>query len=115
MKIIGYKGCSTCTNLLKELDNKSIKYEFIDYTDLPPTREQLVDWHEKSELDIKKFFNTSGKKYKELNLKDKLKEMDLEEKYDLLASDPMLVKRPIILDENQVYVGPLAKKYVEKI
>lgn len=115
MKVIGYKRCSTCTNLLKELDKKSIQYNFIDYTEKPPSRDQIVEWHDLSQLDIKKFFNTSGKKYKELNLKDELKDMDIEEKYDLLASDPMLVKRPIIIESNNIYVGPLAKKYVESL
>ena len=74
--------------------------------------EELKDLHKRSGLDIQKFFNSSGMVYRELNLKDKLKDMDLEEKYKLLASNGMLIKRPILVTKDQVLVGPQVKKYL---
>lgn len=75
-----------------------------------PTVEEIKELHEKSGLDIKKFFNTSGIKYRELGLKDRLNTMSLEEKYDLLATDGMLVKRPILVTNSEVFVGKDALK-----
>ena len=95
---------------------KIISYELRDIKDENPTREELKAWHEKSGYDIKRFFNTSGKIYREENLKDKLKDMSLEEKYDLLASDGMIVKRPILFtDDGKILVGPDVKKYLESL
>lgn len=116
MKIICYKKCSTCKGVLKMLDEKNISYENRDIKEDNPTREELKSWHEKTSYDIKKFFNTSGQIYRQMNLKDKLKDMSLDEKYDLLASDGMLVKRPILFtDDGKIYVGPDVKKYIESI
>lgn len=116
MKLICYKRCTTCKGVAKILDEKNISYELRDIKDENPTREELKAWHEKSGYDIKRFFNTSGKIYREENLKDKLKDMSLEEKYDLLASDGMIVKRPILFtDDGKILVGPDVKKYLESL
>lgn len=116
MKLICYKRCSTCKGVEKILDEKNISYELRDIKDENPTREELKARHEKSGYDIKRFFNTSGKIYREENLKDKLKDMSLEEKYDLLATDGMIVKRPILFtDDDKILVGPDVKKYLESL
>lgn len=105
MLFICYPKCTTCQKAKKWLDDKNISYEFRDIKLSNPTYEELKEWHEKSGLDIKKFFNTSGLLYKSMQLKDKLPEMTLEEKYKLLASDGMLVKRPILVTEDTVLTG----------
>lgn len=116
MKLICYKRCTTCKSVEKMLDDKNISYELRDIKDENPTRDELKSWHEKTDYNIKRFFNTSGKIYREENLKDKLKEMTLDEKYDLLATDGMLVKRPILFtDDGKILVGPDVKKYVESL
>ncbi|MDO5026356.1 MAG: Spx/MgsR family RNA polymerase-binding regulatory protein [Tissierellia bacterium] len=116
MKLICYKNCSTCKKVEKTLDEKNISYDKRDIKDENPNRDELKSWHEQSNLDIKRFFNTSGKVYRDLNLKEKLLDMSLEEKYDLLSTDGMLVKRPIIFtDEGEIFVGPDARKYVEDL
>ncbi len=116
MKLICYKRCTTCKGVEKMLDEKNIPYELRDIKDENPTRDELKSWHEKTDYDIKRFFNTSGKIYREENLKDKLKEKTLDEKYDLLATDGMLVKRPILFtDDGKILVGPDVKKYVETL
>ena len=107
MKIvfIQYTKCSTCQKAKKWLDENHISYEDRHIKDQNPTEEELKAWHEKSGLDIKKFFNTSGMLYKEMQLKDKLPSMTLEEKYALLATDGMLVKRPLLITENAALPG----------
>ncbi len=103
--IYGYSKCSTVKKAIKFLETKEIMFNHIDNVEERLTATQIKDIHEMSNLDIKKFFNTSGIKYRELNLKDKLANMSLTEKYELLASDGMLVKRPIIINNGQVVVG----------
>lgn len=116
MKLICYSRCTTCKGVEKMLDEKNILYELRDIKEENPTRDELKSWHEQTDYDIKKFFNTSGKIYRENNLKDKLKEMSLDEKYDLLATDGMLVKRPIMFtDDGKILVGPDVKKYIESL
>ncbi|WP_311491835.1 Spx/MgsR family RNA polymerase-binding regulatory protein [uncultured Anaerococcus sp.] len=116
MKIICYSKCSTCKGVLKEMDAKGLKYELRDIKEDNPTKEEIKKWHEATDYDIKRFFNTSGMIYRQENLKDKLKDMTLEEKYDKLASDGMLVRRPILfLDDGKILVGPDVKKYVESL
>lgn len=79
-----------------------------------PTKEEIKSWHEKTRLDIKKFFNTSGKIYRENNLKDKLKDMSLDDKYKLLSTDGLLVKRPILIkDDGEILVGKDVVKFAE--
>jgi len=98
----------------KLMEEKNLAYDYRHIDKENPSYEELKDWHEKSGLDIKRFFNTSGKIYREKNLKEKLKEMTLEEKYELLSQDGMLVKRPILIEEDRVYIGPDVKKYLEE-
>ncbi len=105
MLVYGYKKCSTVKKSLKYLDEHNIDYKYVDNVENKLTIEQIKTIHEMSNQDIKKLFNTSGIKYRELNLKDKLTEMSLDEKYELLASDGMLVKRPIFMNNGQVRIG----------
>lgn len=114
MKLICYKKCSTCKGIEKILENKGIKYDYRDIKEENPSAEEIKELHEKSGLDIQKFFNTSGTIYRENNLKDRLPNMTLDEKYDLLATDGMLVKRPILIDGDKVLVGPQVKKSLEE-
>lgn len=102
---VQYPACSTCRKAKKWLDEHGIAYRERNIKEDNPTVEELKAWHTKSGLDIKKFFNTSGMIYKEKKLKDRLPELSAEEKYDLLATDGMLVKRPIIVTEEAVLTG----------
>lgn len=111
MKFICYPKCSTCQKAQKWLDEKGISYELRDIKSENPTAEELKEWHAKSGLPLKKFFNTSGILYKSLQLKDKLPEMSEEEQIQLLSTDGMLVKRPIIVTEKTVLVGFKEKEY----
>lgn len=102
---VEYPKCSTCQKAKKWLDERGICYEDRHIKEQNPSLEELKAWHEKSGADIKKFFNTSGMLYKEMQLKDRLPEMTLEEKYALLATDGMLVKRPVLVTEKAVLTG----------
>ena len=105
MLFIYYPRCSTCQKAKKWLDENKIEYEDRHIKENNPTLEELKEWHQRSGLPLKKFFNTSGLLYKELKLKDKLPTMSEEEQYELLASDGMLVKRPIIVKDDKILVG----------
>lgn len=105
MKFICYPKCTTCQKARKWLDEKELKYELRDMKEDNPSAEELAVWIAASGLPVKKFFNTSGLKYKELQLKDRLPEMTDEEKIALLATDGMLVKRPILVAGDKVLVG----------
>ncbi len=105
MLLLYYPPCSTCKKAKSWLDEHGISYEDRNIKEQNPTYEELKDWYERSGLELKKFFNTSGLLYKELKLKDKLPGMSEEEKLRLLASDGMLVKRPLVVMENNVLVG----------
>lgn len=100
-----YPKCSTCKKAKGWLDSHGVAYEDRHIREDNPTAAELEEWHKKSGLDIKRFFNTSGNLYKEMKLKDKLPEMSLEEKYELLSTDGMLVKRPIIVGDSFVLTG----------
>ncbi len=100
-----YPKCSTCKKAKKWLETNNIVFEQRDITQQNPSAEELKAWHQKSGLPLKKFFNTSGNIYKELGLKDKLKDMTEQEQYDILATNGMLVKRPIVVGENMILVG----------
>jgi len=100
-----YPKCGTCRNAKKWLDEHQLSYDAVHIVENPPTREQLEDLYKKSGLELKKFFNTSGLKYRELGVKDKLKTSTEEELLELLASDGMLIKRPILTDGSRVTVG----------
>jgi arsenate reductase len=105
MLFICYPKCTTCQKAKKWLDGKGLAYELRDIKAENPTYDELRDWHAKSGLPLKRFFNTSGLLYKSLALRDKLPEMSEEEQFRLLATDGMLVKRPILVDGDRVLVG----------
>ncbi|WP_110113795.1 arsenate reductase family protein [Bacillus sp. CGMCC 1.16541] len=100
-----YPKCGTCRKAKKWLDDQGITYEEIHIVENPPTREQIKSYYENSGLELKKFFNTSGQKYRELGMKDKMKTASEDELLDLLASDGMLIKRPLLTDGKKVTVG----------
>ena len=102
---ICYDKCSTCKKAEKWLQEKGIAYEKRPIKEENPSIEELRAWWEKSGLPLKRFFNTSGQLYKAMNLKEKLKEMSEEEQLKLLATDGMLVKRPLLLTEDTVLTG----------
>ena len=105
IKFICYTKCTTCQRAKKWLDDNKIEYELRDIKIDNPTLEELTVWYNKSGLPIKKFFNTSGLLYKSLDLKNKLPEMSEEEMLKLLATDGMLVKRPLLIGNDFVLVG----------
>jgi len=115
MLFIEYPQCTTCKRAKKWLEDKNISYIDRHIKEENPTVEELKKWHEKSGLPLKRFFNTSGNLYKEMGLKDKLPEMSEEEQFELLASDGMLVKRPIIVTEDMVLTGFKEVEWEEKI
>lgn len=100
-----YSRCSTCKKAEKWLKENGVNVTVRDIKGDNPTAEELRTWHEKSGLPLKRFFNTSGMKYKELGLKDKLPAMSDDEQYALLATDGMLVKRPLLVSDETVLVG----------
>ena len=105
LKFICYPKCTTCQKAKKWLDDNKIEYELRDIKLDNPTLEELTKWYNKSALPIKKFFNTSGLLYKSLDLKNKLPEMSEDEMLKLLATDGMLVKRPLLISDDYVLVG----------
>ena len=105
MLFIQYPKCSTCQKAKKWLDAHNISYTDRHIAEDNPSFDELKDWYGKSALPLKKFFNTSGLLYKELQLKDKLPAMSEDEQLELLATDGMLVKRPLIVGENRVLTG----------
>ena len=105
MLFICYPKCSTCRKAKTWLEDHNISYELRDIKEENPTAQELSDWQKKSGLPMKKFFNTSGMLYREMGLKDKLKTMTDQEMLDLLATDGMLVKRPILVTYDAVLVG----------
>ena len=105
MTFLCYPRCSTCQKAKKWLDERGIAYELRDIKEQNPTAEELRAWREKSGLPLKRFFNTSGLQYKALGLKEKLPAMTEEEQFALLATDGMLVKRPLLVTEDRVLVG----------
>ena len=115
MIFFNYNKCSTCIKARKFLEALNIDFISKDAKLDKPNKEDIKSWYEKSGLDIKKFFNTSGNVYKELGLKDKLAGMSLEDKLSLLASDGMLVKRPILVMEDRVLLGFKEKEWEEAL
>ena len=102
---IEYPKCSTCQKAKKWLENNNISFEDRHIIEKNPTEEELTKWIQLSGKEIKRWFNTSGLKYKSLNLKDKLPNMSDKEKIKLLASDGMLVKRPILVNDKGILIG----------
>ena len=105
MLFLEYPKCSTCKKGKKWVDEHGIAYDDRHIVEENPTQEELKTWYEKSGLPLKRFFNTSGMKYRELKLKDRLPEMSEEEQIEILASDGMLVKRPLVIDDDFILIG----------
>ena len=114
LKFICYPKCTTCQKAKKWLDDNKIEYELRDIKLDNPTLEELTEWYKKSGLPLKKFFNTSGLLYKSLELKDKLPTMTEEEMLNLLSTDGMLVKRPLLIGQDFVLVGFKEAEWKEK-
>jgi arsenate reductase len=108
-----YPRCTTCKKAEAWLQEREIAIKVRDIKEENPTEKELRQWHKKSGLPLKRFFNTSGLKYKELSLKDKLPEMSEDEQFALLATDGMLVKRPILVGREKVLVGFKEKEWLE--
>lgn len=115
IKFICYPKCTTCQRAKKWLDDNSIQYELRDIKLENPNLDELTEWHKRSGLPLKKFFNTSGLLYKSLEFKDKLPTMSESEMLELLATDGMLVKRPLLILENTVLVGFKESEWQEKL
>ena len=115
MTFICYPKCGTCRKARQWLEEKGIVYQERDIKSQNPTAEELGQWQESSGLPLKKFFNTSVLQYKALGLKDKLPAMSREEQLALLATDGMLVKRPIVVDGGKVLVGFNQQEWEEKL
>lgn len=115
MTFVCYPKCSTCQKARKWLDEKQIAYELRDIKTENPSYEELAAWYKLSGLPLRKFFNTSGLLYKSLELKDKLPNMSEEEMLRLLATDGMLVKRPLLIGDDYVLVGFKEAEWESKI
>ena len=115
MEFICYPKCSTCQKAKKWLDENKIEHTERHIVDDNPTYEELKKWYERSGLPLKRFFNTSGMLYKEMKLKDKLPDMGEDEQLQLLATNGMLVKRPLVVVEGFVLTGFKEKEWTEKM
>ena len=115
IKFICYPKCTTCQKAKKWLAETNIEYELRDIKEDNPTFDELSEWYKMSGLPLKKFFNTSGLLYKSMGLKDKLSAMSKEEQLRLLATDGMLVKRPLSISEDFILVGFKEKEWSEKL
>ena len=115
MLVLVYRKCSTCIKALKWLDANGVTYEERPIVEQNPTFEELKEWYQKSGLPLKKFFNTSGLLYKEMQLKDKLPGMSEEEQLKLLAIDGKLVKRPLVVGDDFVLTGFKEAEWNEKM
>lgn len=115
MLFIEYPKCTTCKKAKKWLDDHGLQYTDRHIKEENPTADELKTWHSKSGLPLKRFFNTSGVLYKEMHLKDKLPEMSEEEQFQLLATDGMLVKRPILVTDDKVLTGFKEKEWEETL
>lgn len=115
MEFLCYAKCTTCQKAKKWLDANEIEYTERPIKEQNPTEEELKAWHQRSGLPLKKFFNTSGLLYKDMKLKDRLPGMSEEEQYALLATDGMLVKRPLLVGDDFVLVGFKETEWEEKL
>ena len=113
--VLCYKKCTTCQKALKWLNAQGIPYTERPIKEENPSREELETWYKRSGLPLKRFFNTSGNLYKEMKLKDRLPQMSEEEQLDLLSSDGMLVKRPLVVGEDFVLTGFKEAEWKEKL
>ena len=115
MLFIHYPKCTTCQKAKKWLDENNIDYTERHIVENNPSYDELKQWHEKSGLELKKFFNTSGRLYKEMQLKNKLPEMSEDEQLRLLSTNGMLVKRPIVVGNDTVLVGFREAQWAEQL
>lgn len=115
MLFVEYPKCSTCQKAKKWLTERGIVFEDRNIVKENPKKEELAEWYRKSQMPLKKFFNTSGMKYKELGLKDRLLDMSEEEQLELLSTDGMLVKRPVLVGDDFVLTGFREKEWEERL
>ncbi len=115
MLVLVYRKCSTCIKALKWLEENNVEFTERPIVEENPTYEELKEWYEKSGLPLKKFFNTSGLLYKDMGLKDKLERMTENEQLKLLATNGMLVKRPLVVGEDYVLTGFKEAEWSEKM
>ena len=115
MLVLVYRKCSTCIKALDWLEENKVEFEERPIKEQNPTYEELKAWHQMSNLPLKKFFNTSGLLYKDMGLKDKLPQMSEDEQLQLLATNGMLVKRPLVVGEDYVLAGFKENEWTEKI
>lgn len=115
MQFIEYPKCTTCQKAKKWLEGTGAAFENRNIKTENPSKEELTEWYHRSGLPLKRFFNTSGLLYKELGLKDKLPSMSEEEQLALLATDGMLVKRPLLVGEDFVLTGFKEEEWKEKL
>lgn len=113
LQFIEYPKCSTCRKAKAELNQLGVDFEAVDIVQNTPSRDQLLDWIQNSDFEIKSFFNTSGLKYRELGLKEKVPHLTAQEAADLLATDGMLIKRPLLVRDNQILQIGYRKSYEE--
>ena len=111
IKVYCYSKCSTCKKALKWLDDRGVAYELIDIKENNPSEAELREYHAKSGLPLKRFFNTSGMIYRDMDLSKKLPSMSDDEQFALLASDGMLVKRPLLVKDDTVLTGFREKEW----
>ena len=115
MLFIEYPKCTTCKRAKKYLEEHKVTFEDRHIVEDNPTKEELTEWIKRSGYPIRKFFNTSGMLYRELQLKERLPQMSEEAQYELLATDGMLVKRPLVIGDDFVLVGFKEKEWSEKL
>ena len=115
MLFVNYPKCSTCRKAKNWLEEHDIEFESRHIVEDNPTAQEIEEWWKKSDLPLKRFFNTSGQVYRKLGLKDKLPDMSEEEQFEILSTDGMLVKRPILVGDDFVLVGFKNKKWEEKL
>ena len=113
LQFIEYPKCSTCRKAKAELNQLGVDFEAVDIVQNTPSRDQLLDWIQNSDFEIKSFFNTSGLKYRELGLKEKVPHLTSQEAADLLSTDGMLIKRPLLVRDNQILQIGYRKAYEE--
>ena len=115
MLFVNYPKCSTCRNAKNWLEEHDIEFESRHIVEDNPTAQEIEEWWKKSDLPLKRFFNTSGQVYRKLGLKDKLPDMSEEEQFEILSTDGMLVKRPILVGDDFVLVGFKIQEWEEKL
>lgn len=115
MKIYCYPKCSTCKKATNWLDENNISYDYVDIKQNPPSVKDLKDYYKLSKLPLKKFFNTSGNSYKELNMKERFHREDEDTLLERLSNDGMLIKRPLLVTEDKVLLGFKEDKWTEEL